>query len=120
MPTVPGSLESTGPNSYTAVFDFIYKGTGTVTPALPSWSVPKAELQFDGGKPPSPIPFSGTIGPTTINISSTVDNATLTGLLVPPIDNQYDVSGTLAFNFVVKPGSYSTISVYIAFTNFSG
>jgi hypothetical protein len=116
MPSITGSLISTGPNSFNG--DFNGKtDPGTVNPAVPSWSVPNATLKYDiiDGGLSTPVPFSGTIGPTSIDLKSTYHNSEVTGQLVPPIDKQYNVTGTITINISVKPGSYSTISVYIAF-----
>jgi hypothetical protein len=116
MPSITGSLISTGPNSFNADFKG-RKYSCTVNPALPSWSVPIAVLDYDifHGEPSTPIEFTGTIGPTSVDLKSTYHDAEVTGQLVPPIDKQYDVTGTFPIELFVKPGSYSTISVYIAF-----
>ena len=115
MPTLTGSLISTGPNSFNTDFDGQID-PGTVNPALPSWSVPNATLKYDSSDGEFiTIPFSGTIGPTSVDLHSPFHNAEVTGQLVPPIDKQYDVTGTITIYIVVKPGSYSTTSVYIAF-----
>jgi hypothetical protein len=118
---IHGSLISTGPNSFNGDFNG-QTDPGTLTPAVPSWSVPDATLEYQTSDKETSIivtikiPFSGTIGPTSVDLHSTSPsyNAEITGQLVSPIDKQYDVTGTITIN-IAKPSSYSTISVYIAF-----
>jgi len=107
MPTLSGSLASTGPNSFSAKFKFLwvtYPGEGTQTPGVPSWSVPDASLTFNLPEMGSTVtvPFSGTIGPTNIDVHSTVANAKVNGRLATPLDKQYDVTGSLTFSVILE------------------
>jgi hypothetical protein len=127
MPSAQGSLAPTGPNSFTGEFTYDLAihvpVTVTYTPFVPTWSVPHATATFDLELLNEPIttPFSGIIGPTSIHFVADIHNVVVTGNLATPIDYQYDVSGTVTFDVPdPKPAEcqYSTISVYIAFTNF--
>ncbi|KAG6852242.1 hypothetical protein C0991_001703 [Blastosporella zonata] len=101
MPTLSGFINSTSTTSIFAQFKYIfwtYKGNGTFQPEVPQFQVPDATLTLDLFFDNASIPFSGTVGPNTIDISSPEHNAHVTGALASPLDKAYYIKGYLSLN----------------------